>query len=104
MGREISSTLWRTADILAAEEAWLADLAVEAPLPKKLPIRLMLTEPIAKQRRVIRAWLAVQEVAGIGYREVELVRTLLDASDGPAKINLPRGLHVRRRAGVLFLE
>jgi hypothetical protein len=25
-------------------------------------------------------------------------------SAGPAKVNLPSGLHARRRAGVLFLE
>ena len=48
--------------------------------------------------------------AGIGtlglvdFDVVERVRGLLDVKSGPAKTNLPKNRHARRRAGKLFLE
>ena len=106
MGRAVRPALWRTADILGAEEAWLAALLEkEGPLPPILPVAMLSDQPVAKQRRTLRAWLAQQNVAGVGYDEVERVRALLDASPGrPAKVNLCHDRHARRRGGKLFLE
>jgi tRNA(Ile)-lysidine synthase len=107
MDRDVRLALWRTADLLAAEEAWIADLvsSENQPLPARLPVAELRSEPVAKQRRLLRLWLGGRGLAGIGYSEVELVRTLLDAgADRPAKVNLPGGRHVRRRSGVLFVE
>ncbi len=105
MGREVKPALWRTADLLGAEEAWIAGLLEgESPLPTHLRVATLANQPTAKQRRLIRSWLLAAGVPGIGYGEVELVRTLLEQSHGPAKINLPGGWHARRRAGSLFLE
>ena len=105
MGREVRPALWRAADILQAEKTWLtALLAAEGPLPEKLPAKPLAAQPVGKQRRVLRAWLSARGVAGVGYAEVERVRSLLDADEGPAKVNLPGGCHARRRAGVLFIE
>jgi tRNA(Ile)-lysidine synthase len=106
MGRDVRAALWRTAEILGAEEDWMAALlAGEPALPARLPIARLRAEPLAKQRRLLRLWLAARKLPGIGYAEVELVRGLLETGpDGPAKVNLPGGKHVRRREGVLFLE
>ena len=105
MGREVRPALWRAADIFQAEEIWLAGLlANEAPLPVRLPVKALAGQPIAKQRRLLRAWLKVHRVTGVGYEEIERVRTLLDPNAGPAKINLPGDCHARRRAGELFVE
>ncbi len=105
MGREVRPALWHTADILQAEERWLAGLlADEAPLPERLPVRTLAAQPVAKQRRLLRAWLKARHVAGVGYEEIERVRALLDADAGPAKVNLPGDCHARRRAGELFVE
>ncbi len=105
MGREVKSALWRTADLLGAEEAWIAGLlAADGPAPEKLPRAVLANLPVAKQRRTIRTWLLAGGVPGVGYREVESVRALVDPATRPAKINLPGGWHARRRAGVLFME
>ena len=109
MGREdIAPALWRAAELLAEEERWLSEtLAPEiAALPARLPVRPLTVEPVARQRRLLRAWLTARGIPAVGFREVELVRALLDVSgvNAPAKVNLPGGWHARRRAGVLFVE
>lgn len=105
MGREVRPALWRAADILQAEEIWMAGLlGPHLPAPGQLTLALLENEPLAKQRRMIRAWLVTHGLGGIGYKEVEQVRALLDKTTGPAKVNLPGGRHARRRAGKLFLE
>jgi tRNA(Ile)-lysidine synthase len=104
VNRDVRHALWRTAEILGAEEEWIARL-LTIPLPAQLPVASLRGEPLAKQRRLLRRWLGARKLPGIGYREVELVRGLLEAGpDLPAKVNLPGGKHVRRRAGVLFVE
>ncbi len=105
MGREVRPALWRAADILQAEEAWLAGLlANEEPFPERLPVKTLAAQPVARQRRILRAWLKVQHVSNVGYEEIERVRALLAVANGPAKVNLPGDCHARRRAGLLFVE
>ncbi len=99
-GRELRRTLWRTAEILGAEEEWLSN---QVPEPTaKLRVDELRVMHIAMQRRTLHAWLIAREVAGVGFTEVEKVRALLDAET--AKVNLPGGRHARRRAGLLFIE
>lgn len=105
MGREVKPVLWRTADILAAEEDWLAALsAADSSDAGQIPLTHLALQALAQQRRTLRRWLRTAGVPDIGYREVETVRTLLDKTKGPAKVNLPGGFHARRRNGALFLE
>ena len=105
MGRDVKPALWRTANILGAEEAWIAGLlAADETATGAMTMQGLISQPLAKQRRMIRSWLLAGGVPGVGYHEVERVRTLLSLHDGPAKINLPEGWHARRRQGVLFLE
>jgi hypothetical protein len=59
--------------------------------------------PIALQRRTIRRWLGQQGIVDLSFEDIENVRLLL-AGGAPAKINLPRDRHARRRAGKIFLE
>ncbi len=105
MGRNVRTALWQAADVLGAEEAWIASLTkAEAPLPAQAPLAALVGKPVAQQRRMIRGWLQRARVPQVGYGEVELVRSLLDKEGGVAKINLPGDWHARRRAGVLFLD
>ena len=107
LGREVKPAIWRAADLLGAEEDWIEALLQPeiSELSKDYDIKKLRGEPLAKQRRLLRAWL---ERAGLtaGYVEIEAVRTLLhpDAEGRPAKVNLPGDHHARRRAGRLWIE
>lgn len=107
-GREVGPALWRAAELLGTEERWLGELLAPeiAVLPARLSVRALRTEPVARQRRLLRAWLAARGVPGIGFHEVETVRGLLDVATAgtPAKVNLPGGRHARRQAGFVFVE
>jgi hypothetical protein len=48
-------------------------------------------------------WLRRQNVSNIGFDMVDAVVGLA-LRDSPAKLNLPEGAHVRRRAGKIFIE
>ena len=101
-GRGIRESIWRAAMIGSAEDALL-----ESMLPstsQALDVRSLGEQPLALQRRAIRNWLRAQAVPDISFDLVESVRGLLEVNTGPAKVNLPRAQHVRRRAGELFIE
>ena len=88
--------------LLRAEEEWLAALAGEETGAELGLLRKM---PLAQQRRRILAWLRKNGVPGVGFDQVETVRSLLaTGSRIPAKVNLPGNWHARRRAKRLFLE
>ena len=88
--------------ILAAWREWLSALAGEETGAELGLLRKM---PLAQQRRRILAWLRTSGVPGVGFDQVEIVRSLLATGPGvPAKVNLPGNWHARRRAKRLFLE
>jgi tRNA(Ile)-lysidine synthase len=101
-GREIRKSIWRTAEILAAENDWLSSLV--PPPTTELSVSELRKMPVARQRRVIHAWLKSGNVPDAGFDEIESVRSLLPASAKAAKINLPANLHARRRAKKIFLQ
>jgi tRNA(Ile)-lysidine synthase len=101
-GREIRKSVWRSAEILSAENDWLESLT--EPPTRELPVPELRKMPVARQRRLILSWLKKMGVPDAGYREVELVRSLAAGNTTPAKINLPGGLHARRHAKKIFLE
>lgn len=103
MGREVDDAILRGATIARDEEAWLASL-LPMPEPGPLSVPELRREPLAFQRRRLQGWLAASGVPGVGFREVERVRSLYAEADGPAKVNLPGGWHARRREKQLFLE
>jgi tRNA(Ile)-lysidine synthase len=105
LGRNVRGTIWRAATIAAEEESFF-----EALLPDKLskltalavkPLRAM---PVAVQRRMLHEWLRARDVPDLGFDLVERVRALLDTANRVAKTNLPQDRHVRRRAGMIFME
>lgn len=103
-GRDVRRALWRTAQILEAENEFFASLPELAhatePELKVVEVRAM---PLAIQRRLIHRWLLEQDVRDVSFEDVENVRALLSGGH-PAKINLAGGAHARRRAGLLFIE
>ena len=101
LGRDIRRAVWRAAEILRDEDDFLSSLPELRDLPETLETSALRAHPVALQRRIIHAWLKSQRVADVGFAEVEAVRGLLAGSR--AKVNLPGGLHARRRAGRLFL-
>jgi tRNA(Ile)-lysidine synthase len=101
-GREIKKSVWRSAEIFAAENDWLESLT--APPTRELSVHELRAMPLAQQRRTIHAWLKFLRVSDAGFTETEVVRALVHPSAKQAKINLPGGLHARRRAGKIFLE
>ena len=103
-GRNIRATIWRAAVVLAEEEDFLETLTPESLTNgDALNVARLRQLPSALQRRVIRTWLAQRGVPESGFEVVEKVRGLLTGG-APAKINLARDRHVRRRAGKIFFE
>jgi len=103
-GRNIRATILRAATVLGEEEDFLETLTpVSLTNSEELKVADLRQLPPALQRRVIRKWLALHEAAEPGFEVVEKVRGLL-AGGAPAKINLARDRHVRRRVGGIFLE
>jgi tRNA(Ile)-lysidine synthase len=101
-GRGIKPSILRAAEILAAENEWIAGMLDEPGEELSLPV--LRAMPEALQRRTIHAWLKKRKVADCGFSEVEAVRSLLPEGAARSKINLPGGLHARRRAKKLFVE
>jgi tRNA(Ile)-lysidine synthase len=103
-GPAFPEAILRASEILAAEEDWMRGEAGRFAVGAELPVRELAAAPLALRRRIVRRWLEQMEISEAGFAETERVLALLDASRGPAKVNLPGGCHARRRAGKLFLE
>jgi len=101
-GREVKRTLWRTAQVLAEEESFLA---ANTPRVAAEPLSVAALKglPVAVQRRVVFAWLKALGVGDVSFEDVEAVRSLA-AKVKPAKVNLAGGRHARRTAGKLRVE
>ena len=103
MGRPVKRALLRTIELAANESEFLRSLVPEMQGQPELDVRELRKLPVAIQRRTIHAWLRNHNIQDCGFDEIEGVRSLLNRVQ-IAKINLPRGLFCRRRAGRLFLE
>jgi tRNA(Ile)-lysidine synthase len=101
MGTAFREAVLRAAEILRAEDEWMAGLVPE-PGGELRCETLEELHPAARARCVLR-WLRWHGIPEAGWKETRRVLSLLDRS-GPAKVNLPGDRHARRRAGVLFLE
>lgn len=101
-GRSVRQNLWRTANILAEEDAFF-----ELMLPNlertALAVKPLRKMPLAVQRRVLRKWLQLAAVREIGFDVIERVRSLLELGNRVAKTNLADDRHVRRRLQKLFV-
>jgi tRNA(Ile)-lysidine synthase len=103
MGRDVRRALWRAAELLRAEDELLSFSSAETrEIGAQLDVGVLRELPLALQRRIIHAWLIRLKVGGVGFEEVEAVRSMLDSRT--AKVNLPGARHARRRAGRIFCE
>ncbi|MEM9816824.1 MAG: tRNA lysidine(34) synthetase TilS [Cyanobacteria bacterium P01_D01_bin.6] len=91
----VDSTLAQTADILAAEVAYLnaeADrIYVQCVMDQQIQRRLLQAAPLALQRRVIRRWLMTQLPTTPQFAQVEKVLILLAAPHRSQTDPLPGG-------------
>ena len=101
-GRDVKRTLWRTAEVLAAEEEYLA-AQTPAVSGETLDAKAIKGLPVALQRRAVFAWLQRSGIADIAFDDVEAVRTLATELK-PAKVNLAGKKHARRTTGKLRIE
>jgi tRNA(Ile)-lysidine synthase len=103
-GRTIRATILRAATVLGEEEDFLETLTpASLTSGDELNVARLRALPPALQRRVIRKWLMEQEISETRFDVIEKVKCLV-AGGAPAKINLARGRHARRRSGKIFLE
>ncbi|HEX4667819.1 MAG TPA: tRNA lysidine(34) synthetase TilS [Chthoniobacterales bacterium] len=103
-GRNIRSTIWRAASVLAEEEDLLETMTpIGLTKSEEMPVKPLRQLAPALQRRVVRQWLVQRGIIEIGFSMIEEVRGLL-AGGAPARVNLSRDRHARRRAGRIFLE
>jgi tRNA(Ile)-lysidine synthase len=101
-GPSFNEAILRAAQILREEESWMATLVPEPG--DTLCCATLRAMPAALRRRVVLRWLRKANISEPGYAETNLVLSLLDIPNGPAKINLPGNRHARRRSGTIFLE
>lgn len=101
-GRNLRPSIWRTAAIVAEEEAFWETLLPHTG--RTLSIKVLRSLSVALQRRTLRQWLKEVRVPDIGFDLIERVRSLIDSAAGVARTNVPQDRHIRRRAGKLFLE
>ncbi len=96
--------LARAAEILAAENDWIEETVADETSAAQLDTRSLRDMPLARQRRLLRAWLRRHVKADPDFATIERARELASSTTSPAKINLPKGRHLRRRAGQIFVE
>jgi len=102
MGDSFRTAVLRAAFIMREEEDWMSSMV--PPVGLELSCAALHEMHPALQARTVLRWLRERGVEEPGFEETRRVLALLDVANGPAKINLPGGIHARRRAGILFLE
>jgi tRNA(Ile)-lysidine synthase len=103
LGRPVKRALFRLSQVAREEEKLLDAITPKIWQQATLSVRDVRPLPIALQRRTIYRWLNGQEIAEVGFDEIEAVRALIER-ERPAKINLPQDCFCRRKAGELFIE
>ena len=104
--RDVRAAVLRTAELAKRDEAWFEDHlpTVMKSRENGLDVATLRSLAPAIRDRVLLHWLRDEGVPDVGYREIERAVTIALSTDHPAKENLPGGIHIRRRQGVLFLE
>jgi tRNA(Ile)-lysidine synthase len=103
IGRPVKRALLRAIEVAADESEFLKSLVPEMQNQPELDVGELRKLSVAIQRRTIHGWLRHHSIKDCGFDEIEAVRSLINRAQ-IAKINLPRGVFCRRRAGRLFLQ
>jgi tRNA(Ile)-lysidine synthase len=107
-GRDVVPLLNRLGTIAERDEVFLQNEAVEwfdacVDGDSLTQLETLYELDAAISSRVIGHWLREHlKLGGIGFAEVEAVIRLL-VPESPAKVNLPGGRHVRRKAGKMWV-
>jgi tRNA(Ile)-lysidine synthase len=104
VGHDPVPVMARAGEILAAEDEWMESLVATEARSAQLDVHALRSKPVAHQRRLLRAWLRARTGDETDFETIERARELALSNDKPAKMNLPRAHHLRRRAGKLFVE
>jgi len=97
-----SDALLRLAGIVREEEDFLAS---ETPVfGERISVKELRGLAAALRARAVLRWLRDRGVRDPGFAETVAVLSLLDVENGPAKVNLPAGLHARRSRGEIFID
>lgn len=108
-------TLVRTGDVLRCEDEFLEDEACKVYSRAVtfggdkgfvLDINILLKEPIALQRRVLRKlWNTVTgDPAGLGFEHLESILNLVNEGKGSWVSHLPKGVRVTRSYNALYMK
>ena len=108
MGRDVVPQLLRFSQLAAREDSHLhaesADLLQRCLKEEALQLTpALLSTTAALQHRVLELWLRHSGVSGISQDLVSSTVALLSKGQ-PARVNLPQGLQVRRKAGQLHIS
>jgi tRNA(Ile)-lysidine synthase len=104
VGHDPVPVMARAGELLAAEDEWMESLVADEARGAQLDVRAWRRQPVAHQRRLLRAWLHRHLEQDLDFETIERARVVALSDGPPAKTNLPRGHHLRRRAGKLFVE
>jgi len=100
-GRDITPVVLRLIEILDGEDEYMSP----SKPPRILSVKDLQGQPKAIQRRMIHVWLSqTHKVFMPDFDEVESIRKLLSPGETSCRINLKKGLHVKRSRGTLKLE
>ncbi len=102
LGRGVRKAVWQAAEILRAQQEFIQ--AGTAVTERELSVPELRALPEAPQSALIHRWLKENGVPNLTFALVQSVRALLPTDAKIAKVNLPGGRHVRRRAKRLFVE
>lgn len=94
----------RATALLADDLEWIEQIASHGAQDAQIDLRRFRALHTAHQRRLLRAWLLDRTGRESDSATIERARALAASDTAPAKINLPGGRHLRRRAGKLFVE
>ena len=105
--RDVTKAVSRAAEVSMRESDMIEGIILSSEFSwinkNELPLLKLNKLNSALQARAILHWLRKANLPGVGFAEVELVRSLIK-DKSTAKINLPGGNYVRRRNKVIFIE
>jgi tRNA(Ile)-lysidine synthase len=102
MGRDVRMSLWRAAEVMAAQQEWMGEAVGETG--DELRVAAMRELPEALLRGTIHDWLRRHGTPQVSFALVEAICALVPEGAAQAKVNLPGGKFARRRAGLLFID